>query len=475
MASHVKKKRQDYNRKYYQKLQYKRVKSESFNSGYIRKQNARQQKCRRLKTTAQKTLTNATELTTAAAQAPSNTTAPPTVRTVLRKAEGILRRRANTRKMKNKNKKLSNEIEVLRKENLEMKRLLSQKRSEETSAADTTPMTSPAELFIDNVSPTAKKRATKRLLNKKENLPRGSLSKLRKKLGVNLSNNYNPPSSTPSTLQKDIEEFLLQDDVTKQAPDKKKQLHGKQIRYLLNHLSTIHQRFMTETGNNCHYSTFTRYIPDYVLKPSTDDWGTCLCIVCLNPQLKLEKLQRIKFLHPVLKALLPDGLTDMTDLVTDEIKTKDFLDNLVKLEDDQFNITYTEWTKKKNDTSNVPVSTKTTLTSSISDFITKFSKEINDLVSHIDRVRQQFRAAKQARQMATEQEDTITIQLDWSENFKLKQARQEKASYYYEQHISILSGYVWKKDDCFSFASVSDDTNHMFEGTWAAVQHLYTV
>ncbi|CAF4140234.1 unnamed protein product, partial [Adineta steineri] len=110
-----------------------------------------------------------------------------------------------------------------------------------------------------------------------------------------------------------------------------------------------------------------------------------------------------------------------------------------------------------------------------------------DLVSHIDRVRQQFRAAKQARHMATEQKDTITIQLDWSENYKLKQARQEKvsecncillivlrdsfllASYYYEQHISILSGYVWKKDDCFSFVSISDDTNHRSE---AAVQHL---
>ncbi|CAF4954657.1 unnamed protein product, partial [Rotaria magnacalcarata] len=72
--------------------------------------------------------------------------------------------------MKNKNEKLSNEIKVLRKENLKMKRLLSQKRSAETSTADTTPMTSPTKLFIDNVSPTAKRRATKRLLNKKENL-----------------------------------------------------------------------------------------------------------------------------------------------------------------------------------------------------------------------------------------------------------------------------------------------------------------
>ncbi|CAF1666236.1 unnamed protein product, partial [Rotaria sp. Silwood1] len=49
-----------------------------------------------------------------------------------------------------------------------------------------------------------------------------------------------------------------------------------------------------------------------------------------------------------------------------------------------------------------------------------------DLIAHIDRVRQQFRAAKQARQAAMEQEDTITIHLDWSENFKLKQPRQEK-------------------------------------------------
>ncbi|CAF1283943.1 unnamed protein product [Adineta steineri] len=426
MASHVKKKRQDYNRKYYQKLQYKRVKSESFNSEYIRKQNARQQKCRRLKTTAQKISTNSTELTIAAAQAPSNTTAPPTVRTILRKAEGILRRRANTRKMKNKNEKLSNEVKVLRKENSKLKRLLSQQHSKDSETNDITPAATPTKLFIDNVSTTAKKRATKRLLNKKENLPRGSLSKLRKKLGINLSNNYNPPSSTPSILQKDIEEFLLQDDVTKQAPDKKKQLHGKQIRYLLNHLSTIHQRFMTETGNNCHYSTFTRYVPDFIVKPSVNDWGTCLCAICINPQMKLEKLQNLKSRHSIIKTVLIDGLTDITELVTDEIKTKYFINNLATLKHEQFNITYSEWVKKKNEQSNVPISTKTTITSSMADFVNKFVNEIENLTHHIDRVRQQFRAAKQAKQMAIEQDDTVTIHLDWSENFNLKQARQEK-------------------------------------------------
>lgn len=46
------------------------------------------------------------------------------------------------------------------------------------------------------------------------------------------------------------------------------------------------------------------------------------------------------------------------------------------------------------------------------------------------------------------------------------------ASYCYEQHISILSGYLWKKNDCYSFDSISDDTNHTSEATWAAIQHI---
>ncbi|CAF5001490.1 unnamed protein product, partial [Rotaria sp. Silwood1] len=89
-----------------------------------------------------------------------------------------------------------------------MKRLLSQQHLEKINTVDTTSIMSTAKLFTNNVSPPAKKRATKRLLNKKKNRPRGSISKLRKRLGVNLSKNYNPPSNTPSTLLEDIEEFL---------------------------------------------------------------------------------------------------------------------------------------------------------------------------------------------------------------------------------------------------------------------------
>lgn len=361
MVSCPKSNTQCYNLKYRRKIQLRRFMSKSFDLEFKTKQTARQQKCRQRKIEAKK------EVAVALAQ--------PATKLDLRKTEGAKRRRANTRKLKIENEKLLNKVQQLQKENLKMERLLSQQCSHEVHNVDTTPVMSPAKLFINNVSPSAKKRATKRLLNQKEHLPRGSISKFRKQLGINLSNDYNPPSDTSSTLQRDIQEFLCQDDVSKPAPDKKKQLNGKQIRYLLNHLSTIHQRFVAETGTNCHYSTFTRYVPDFVVKPNVNDWGTCLCVTCLNPQMKFEKLQGLKSRHSTIKSLLIDGLIDITELVTDEIKTRDFKSNLAIIKNEQFNITYSEWIKKK-ERSNTSVSTKITITSSIDDFVNKFTNEI---------------------------------------------------------------------------------------------------
>ncbi|CAF0867039.1 unnamed protein product [Didymodactylos carnosus] len=73
-----------------------------------------------------------------------------------------------------------------------------------------------------------------------------------------------------------------------------------------------------------------------------------------------------------------DGATlDITALVTDEIRTKDFQDNLASLKNEKFNLSYCKWQKQKNDKSNVLVSTKVILTLSIVDFVTKFMGEIN--------------------------------------------------------------------------------------------------
>ncbi|CAF3885140.1 unnamed protein product, partial [Didymodactylos carnosus] len=51
------------------------------------------------------------------------------------------------------------------------------------------------------------------------------------------------------------------------------------------------QRFEAETGIDIDYTTFTQHVPDYIMEPNHDSWGTCLCITCLNPELKTDKLR----------------------------------------------------------------------------------------------------------------------------------------------------------------------------------------
>lgn len=42
------------------------------------------------------------------------------------------------------------------------------------------------------------------------------------------------------------------------------------------------------------------------------------------------------------------------------------------------------------------------------------------------KIREQFRAAKKAKTTAKDEDNVATIQLDWSENYNMKQSREEK-------------------------------------------------
>ena len=54
----------------------------------------------------------------------------------------------------------------------------------------------------------------------------------------------------------------------------------------------------------------------------------------------------------------------------------------------------------------------------------------------------------------------LTIHIAWSENAKLRQSREEKSADYNETQVSIHFGYVWYGKDGYSFASISDCTEH---------------
>ena len=84
----------------------------------------------------------------------------------------------------------------------------------------------------------------------------------------------------------------------------------------------------------------------------------------------------------------------------------------------------------------------------------------------------QYRAFKQACVQASENEHICTIQIDWSENARLRQAAEERSAYYHEDNLSIHAMHAWYEDKETSFVSISDDTDHHAPSVWASLEPI---
>ena len=135
---------------------------------------------------------------------------------------------------------------------------------------------------------------------KEKNLPGSVKSDVRKDFGLNLSRDVPNHLQNKRNLALVIKNFFQRPDVVQICPDVKKKTknpsnsqESNQINYQSGHFKTLHKKFISETKLECAYSMFTR-IPYYVRKPGPTDWETCLCMTCVNPEMKLEKLYHFK-------------------------------------------------------------------------------------------------------------------------------------------------------------------------------------
>ena len=122
-----------------------------------------------------------------------------------------------------------------------------------------------------NALPSAKQRATKKL----------SLSQhpstIRRQFNLN---QINLDVKAKVNLQQQIENYLYRDDNTVVTPDLKKTKKG--TRCQLTSQQELFEIFMVDEAAECSYSQFTRYRPETIIKLKLEDWGTCLCMTCLN-------------------------------------------------------------------------------------------------------------------------------------------------------------------------------------------------
>jgi len=180
----------------------------------------------------------------------------------------------NSKDKENQMKRLHLKVKFVTNENRRLKRRLnSTPQSEEDYEASASCSESS---FMSALSPSAKRRTTKRL----------SLSKAPRELvrRYHLDRQHlNVKEGTD--LKQQIQKYLQRDDVSIVTPDIKKAKKG--IRYRLASLQELHQRFQVDGSIECSYAQFTRYVPEHIVKPKPEDWGTCL-----NPELKLESIKK---------------------------------------------------------------------------------------------------------------------------------------------------------------------------------------
>ena len=66
----------------------------------------------------------------------------------------------------------------------------------------------------------------------------------------------------------------------------------------------------------------------------------------------------------------------------------------------------------------------------------------------------------------------MVLQIDFTENMKMRQSREEKSAYYYEKQISIHAVHTWSSDGEESWTAMSDSTDHRAPAVWAGIMPI---
>ena len=272
---------------------------------------------------------------------------------------------------------------------------------------------------LKSLMPRTKKKTVLKLAS--ESTPTGFISKIRKEIGLNLSNlSANTILSTvKSQICLSVENFFYQEYITRICPDTNKMVKNPHdpsekvpVRYRLGNIHSLYMQYCAEDRTACSHSLFCKYVPYNVIKPKASDWGTCLCGTCLNSELKVDKLVEMKLRSNV----------DLEELFREENLPAFIqdLDNLKKEQDQT--VLYNEWQKIDNSKVNASgkegnkISQKVTCSSNLSKFVDLLKSELETLRSHLQHVHAQYKAFKKACIDAESSDTVTTIHIDWSEN-----------------------------------------------------------
>ena len=92
-------------------------------------------------------------------------------------------------------------------------------------------------------------------------------------------------------MNKRVIEFMNRDMNSAVVPDEK--LSKKKLQYRLSSLELRHEKFLAENCDvDISYTQFTRHMSSNIIKPKPENWGTSLCMPCINMEFKVSCIKQ---------------------------------------------------------------------------------------------------------------------------------------------------------------------------------------
>ena len=79
---------------------------------------------------------------------------------------------------------------------------------------------------------------------------------------------------------------------------------------------------------------------------------------------------------------------------------------------------------------------------------------------------------KEIKEIIAENNNSLRIRVDWSENANLFQARQEKGSYYHNIQVSVNAIVAYQLSGVSSQGTISDAKSHKAWAVWASLEKV---
>ena len=315
---------------------------------------------------------------------------------------------------------------------------------------------------LSYMSTASKKEFAVAVYTARNEVPPGTLYRLRQNTGINF--NKRPLAHSPSddSVRKSIEKFAYEN--SSEIPDMK--AAKKDLRFYTNYKHVLWTQYKSISGSDISYSSFCSHWPSNVIKPKIEDYGTCKCQACENPALLLAGLKRANLvpneheLDNIIRSAL-DGDTD---------EEESFLSTLDSMKENNQSFTFLEWAKQRKEGYSRDQISRVQRVMKANEAAAKLIVLYSDLKDHLKRNSVIKQTLKEKREAVMKSDDSAFVHIDWSENLSVKTPGEIQSAYFCDMNISLHCGYVYSKNNSGGFVSLSDQNCHKAEAIHAAVR-----